>query len=315
MLVLDCMKKLDTAVFEAIQLLKKKTGIKRSKEARLERILDQTPDLKKLIEENQKILKEENADGPQPIRVVLVLNKVDLCNNKRRLLALRDELEDLFHFEKIFIVSSETGFGVAELVDYLRENAPNSPWKYTKDAISENSEVTIATEIGKEALFLNNYKEIPYTTKIELKEFVLRSDGVFKMEYKLSVGSRNQRNILLGKKGRQMHKMRKYVETELGKRLGLRAEVNFKVVKKKKLTVFGEEAEVLATEEEVLKEEIEEIEKIKTGARIGVKRGRSGKGKKREKERNTVDKRSREEELVVYLEELKEEIYQKEKNN
>jgi GTPase Era involved in 16S rRNA processing len=55
--------------------------------------------------------------------IILVLSKVDLCNNKRKLYGIKTELEDYIHFSKIFITSAETGFGTEELLDYLKSGA------------------------------------------------------------------------------------------------------------------------------------------------------------------------------------------------
>ena len=54
---------------------------------------------------------------------VLVMNKVDLVTNRRRFKTLQHELEEIGRFDKVFCVSSETGFGVDELKDYVMEQA------------------------------------------------------------------------------------------------------------------------------------------------------------------------------------------------
>ncbi len=46
---------------------------------------------------------------------ILVLNKMDLCTNKKKLRWLITEIEDLGKFDKIFHVSCETGYGIEEL--------------------------------------------------------------------------------------------------------------------------------------------------------------------------------------------------------
>lgn len=55
--------------------------------------------------------------------VTLVLNKVDLVTNKRKLRELQSELEDLCRFENVFHVSCESGYGLDNLKDYLMGNS------------------------------------------------------------------------------------------------------------------------------------------------------------------------------------------------
>ena len=53
---------------------------------------------------------EKQMEGGLP--AVLVLNKVDLVTNKRKMRELHAELEDLMRFEAVFHISCETGFGI-----------------------------------------------------------------------------------------------------------------------------------------------------------------------------------------------------------
>ncbi len=72
--------------------------------------------------------KEKNMAGGLP--VTLIMNKVDLVTNKRRMRSLQSELEDLCRFDQIFHVSCETGFGIESLRQYMISNAVQRPWHY-----------------------------------------------------------------------------------------------------------------------------------------------------------------------------------------
>lgn len=51
--------------------------------------------------------------------VSLVLNKVDLITNKKKLRSLQAELEDMCPFEDVFHVSCESSYGLDHLRNYL----------------------------------------------------------------------------------------------------------------------------------------------------------------------------------------------------
>ena len=55
--------------------------------------------------------------------VSLILNKVDLVTNKKKLRSLQAELEDLCPFEDVFHISCESGYGLENLQDYLVSSA------------------------------------------------------------------------------------------------------------------------------------------------------------------------------------------------
>lgn len=69
------------------------------------------------------LMTEEEEMIEQQIPAVLVMNKVDLVTSKRRLRELQNELEDIGEFDHIFYVSSNTGYGMAELREYLVSRA------------------------------------------------------------------------------------------------------------------------------------------------------------------------------------------------
>ncbi len=80
---------------------------------------------------------------------VLVLNKVDLVTNKRKLRELQNELDDIGEFEKIFHVSAATGFGMNALRDYLLSKAKPRRWEHHPELKSKDSEVEKAEEAMK----------------------------------------------------------------------------------------------------------------------------------------------------------------------
>jgi len=93
---------------------------------------------------------------------VLVMNKVDLVDNKRKMRSLQSEIEDLARFEAIFHVSCETGFGVANVREYLMSQAKERPWVYNPTLVSEKSPVERAEEAMKQAIMEKFFEELPY---------------------------------------------------------------------------------------------------------------------------------------------------------
>jgi GTPase Era involved in 16S rRNA processing len=65
--------------------------------------------------------KEKELAGQLPVS--LVLNKVDLITNKKKLRSLQAELEDLCPFEDVFHISCESGYGLDHLRDYLIQSS------------------------------------------------------------------------------------------------------------------------------------------------------------------------------------------------
>ena len=82
---------------------------------------------------------EKSLAGGMPC--ILVLNKVDLISNKRKMRELQAELEDLNRFDEIFHISCETGFGIESLREYLQEQAVEREWTFDPRLVSTASPV------------------------------------------------------------------------------------------------------------------------------------------------------------------------------
>jgi GTP-binding protein Era len=60
----------------------------------------------------------------------LVLNKIDLVDNRRKFDALIREIEKYGKFDKVFYVSAKTGYGIDELEQYLIKMAKPGEWQF-----------------------------------------------------------------------------------------------------------------------------------------------------------------------------------------
>jgi len=110
-----------------------------------------------------KQLSEENP----VIKLILVLNKVDLCNPKKRLLFLAERIWKLAPFDRCFMISAMSGDGVEDLEKYLMEQAVPREWEYSSKVSSNQSSLDRVEEIIREKIYRRFYREIPY--KVEMK--------------------------------------------------------------------------------------------------------------------------------------------------
>src|SRR5205807_2520309 len=69
-------------------------------------------------------------------RRFLVLNKVDLVA-KPKLLALAQDANGRAEFAATFMVSARSGDGIGDLKAWLAAQAPEGPWHYPEDQISD----------------------------------------------------------------------------------------------------------------------------------------------------------------------------------
>jgi GTP-binding protein Era len=146
---------------------------------------------------------------------LLVLNKIDRVADKERLLALAGELAGHLPFERVFMVSALTGDGLGELKSYLAASAPEGPWLYPEDELSDLPMRQLAAEITREKIYDNLHDELPYETTVETSAWKSLKDGSVRIEQTIYVARDSQKSIVLGKGGQTIKKISQASRAEL----------------------------------------------------------------------------------------------------
>lgn len=152
------------------------------------------------------------------IEAVLILNKIDKLERIRLLNIIKD-LNDLFPFTQTFLISAASGDGVGDLRRYLFNRAPEGPWAYPGDQLSDLSEKLLAAEITREKLFLRLHQELPYQSMIETQRWQETKSGV-RIEQTVYVARESQKGIVLGKGGQTLKAIGAAAREELAELLG-----------------------------------------------------------------------------------------------
>ena len=131
--------------------------------------------------------------------VILAINKVDLVN-KPDLLALAAELNEAGAFTDTFMISAETGDGVADLMALLAGRVAAGRWLFPEDQISDMPGRLTAAEITREQLYLQLHKELPYAAAVETESWKDQDDGSLRIEQVVYVERGSQKAIVLAKR-------------------------------------------------------------------------------------------------------------------
>lgn len=132
--------------------------------------------------------------------VLLALNKVDAVA-KPKLLELTARLNAEGLFSEIFMISALKGTGVEDLIAHLTAHAPEGPWMFPEDQVSDMPMRLLAAEITREKLYLQLRQELPYAATVETEEWEEKPDGSVKIGQVVYVERDSQKGIVLGKGG------------------------------------------------------------------------------------------------------------------
>jgi GTP-binding protein Era len=155
---------------------------------------------------------------------LLILNKVDLVK-KDALLSLIEDVSRYSDFEEIFMISALTGDGVAELKQHLAKAAPQGPWLYPEDQISDAPMRHLAAEITREKLTLRLHQELPYASTVETTAWKKLRRGGIRIEQTVYVMRDTQKKIVLGKQGQTIKNISMESRKELSDILGVRVDL------------------------------------------------------------------------------------------
>jgi GTP-binding protein Era len=165
--------------------------------------------------------------------VYLVLNKVDLVE-KALLLPLIDSYARRFPFGEIFPVSALTRDGIDALMASLPSELPLHPPLYPADTVSDQNERFFVAEIIREKIFIRCQEEIPYSTTVEITEFIERGSAAgggaaqskrgkapkWFISADIHVERDSQKGILIGKKGAMLKEIGELARRDIEKFLG-----------------------------------------------------------------------------------------------
>ena len=174
------------------------------------------------IDQDTAAIVAQLAESGRPAS--LVLNKIDLAPQER-LLERAAEMSKQYEFERIFMVSAETGNGVDDLRTWLAEKMPASPYLFDPEDLSDMPLRLLAAEIMREKLFLNLHQELPYQLTVETEKWEEQEDGSATVHLSIYVAREGHRGIVLGKKGSTIKRIGMAARIELEEALERRVHV------------------------------------------------------------------------------------------
>jgi len=155
------------------------------------------------VQEELAILKKIN---PQNKPVILAINKIDLFA-RDQLLVLLKIYSDLYPFSALVPISALKKDGLNELMSELEKLLPLHPPFYDPDVLTEHPERFFVSEFIREQIFLYFREEVPYSTEVQVTDFVERGRGKDLIQAVIYVERDSQKGIIIGRQGAALKKI------------------------------------------------------------------------------------------------------------
>ncbi len=156
-------------------------------------------------------------------KTILAINKIDKVP-KLEILPVIDAYAKLFEFAEVVPISALKLINTDELLDVIIKHLPEGEPFYPEDMLTDRPERFFVSEIIREKVFQLYGEEIPYSTAVEIEEFI-ESDpehgGKDYIRAIIYVERESQKPILIGRNGQALKRVgiraRREIEEFLGR--------------------------------------------------------------------------------------------------
>ncbi len=152
-------------------------------------------------DDDEMVLSKVKAAG---LPAYLVINKVDKVQDKEELMLHLQQLAQKHPFDHIVPVSAKQGKMVSDLRQLVMDSLPESEFYYPDDYITDRSSRFMAAEIIREKLMRFTGDELPYSTTVEIEQFKMTENGVYRISGLILVERETQKRMVIGKKGHHL---------------------------------------------------------------------------------------------------------------
>ena len=158
------------------------------------------------------IEKLKKADMP----AILAINKIDtLKNKKEELMEAILAYSGLYNFDAVVPISAETGEGFSALLSELKKHCVEGGHFFDDDALTDQPEKVIVSEIIREKILRLCDKEIPHGTAVVIESLKERDNGMMDIEATIYCERDSHKGIIIGKKGAMLKKISTYARRDI----------------------------------------------------------------------------------------------------
>ncbi len=160
---------------------------------------------------------------------VLAVNKIDLLREKSALMPQIAAWSARYPFRAVVPVSATGGSGVEDLVEELEKFAAPGGHFFDDDALTDQPERVIASEIVREKLLRLLGGEVPHGTAVDVERLSEREDGsnITDIAATIYCEKDSHKGIIIGKGGAMLKKIGTYARGDMEKFFGCK--INLKL--------------------------------------------------------------------------------------
>lgn len=151
--------------------------------------------------------------------VLLILNKIDLIEDKTELMKIIADHAKIFDFKEIIPISAKSGDGIEILKKYLREHAAAGSHYFPDDSFTDQPEKVIMAEMIRERALENLSCEVPHGIAVTIEQLTERDSAsgepVLDISANIYCERQSHKGMIIGKGGAMLKKIGSEARAEL----------------------------------------------------------------------------------------------------
>ncbi len=165
---------------------------------------------------DEELVRRFRAAG---LPAVLAINKIDLLEDKTRLMAQIAAYSGLYGFRAVVPVSARDGSGMGELLAELRGLAMPGGWLFPEDTLTDQPEQVIAAELVREKVLRLFEQEVPHGVAA-VTEYMEEEGDLLTLHVTVYCEKPSHKGMLIGKGGQMLKKVGTLARADLEKFFG-----------------------------------------------------------------------------------------------
>lgn len=150
-------------------------------------------------------------------KILLIINKIDIIKNKKKLLEYIEFFRKKFDFTHIIPTSAKKKINIDLIKKIIYKYIPKKKHIFQKKYITTHSNNFIASEIIREKLMRFLGDELPYILKIKIKKFEIDKNQNYNIKALIITKKINQKKIIIGKQAKKIKKISFYSRIDMEK--------------------------------------------------------------------------------------------------
>lgn len=161
----------------------------------------------------------------EKLPAVLAINKIDLLEDKTRLMGQIEAYMRLFDFSAVVPVSARIGSGMDDLWGELIKFAEPGGFLFPEDTLTDQPEHKIASEMVREKILMTLRQEVPHGVAAVTEEFKERGD-ILDIMVTIYCERESHKGIIVGKGGETIKKIGTLARGDMERFFGCRVNLD-----------------------------------------------------------------------------------------